>query len=43
MLVTHGSAITDLVGLDVGMRAFVVLRRAADGTHAVVGRLFVDD
>jgi len=43
VLVTHGSVVSDLVGLDVAMGAFVVLRRAADGTHAVAGRLFIDD
>jgi broad specificity phosphatase PhoE len=42
VLVTHGSVVTDLTGLSVQMGAFVVLRRAADGTHAVVGQVFVD-
>jgi broad specificity phosphatase PhoE len=42
VLVTHGSVITDLTGLDVRMGAFVVLRRGADGGHAVAGRLDVE-
>jgi broad specificity phosphatase PhoE len=42
VLVTHGSVVTDLTGLSVQMGAFVVLRRAADGTHAVAGQLYVD-
>ena len=42
VLVTHGSVITDLTGLDVKMGAFVVLRREADGTHKVAGQLYVD-
>ena len=41
VLVTHGSVVSDLAGLDVPMGAFVVLRRAADGSHAVAGQLFV--
>jgi broad specificity phosphatase PhoE len=42
VLVTHGSVVTDLTGLDVRMGAFVVLRRGADGAHAVAGQLYVD-
>jgi broad specificity phosphatase PhoE len=42
VLVTHGSVVTDLTGLNVRMGAFVVLRRAADGRHTVVGELFVE-
>ena len=42
VLVTHGSVVSDLTGLDVRMGAFVVLRRAADGTHAVAGQLYVE-
>ena len=42
VLVTHGSVVTDLTGLDVRMGAFVVLRRGADGLHAVAGQLYVD-
>ena len=42
VLVTHGSVVTDLTGLNVRMGAFVVLRRAADGRHAVAGQLFVE-
>jgi broad specificity phosphatase PhoE len=42
VLVTHGSVITDLTGLNVRMGAFVVLRREPDGRHTVVGQLYVD-
>ena len=42
VLVTHGSVVADLTGLNVPMGAFVVLRRAADGTHTVAGQLHVD-
>jgi hypothetical protein len=42
VLVTHGSVIGDLTGLSVQMGAFVVLRRASDGSHAVAGQLYVD-
>ena len=42
VLVTHGSVVTDLTGLDVRMGAFVVLRRQADGRHAVAGELYID-
>ncbi len=42
VLVTHGSVVTDLTGLSIPMGAFVVLRRAADGSHAVAGQLYVD-
>jgi phosphohistidine phosphatase SixA len=42
VLVTHGSVVTDLTGLNVRMGAFVVLRRTANGRHAVVGELFVE-
>ena len=42
VLVTHGSVITDLTGLSIRMGEFVVLRRAADGSHPVAGRLYVD-
>ena len=41
VLVTHGSVVTDLTGLNVRMGAFVVLRRTPEGSHAVVGELFV--
>ena len=41
VLVTHGSVITDLTGLSLRMGEFVVLRRAADGRHAVAGQLYV--
>ena len=42
VLVTHGSVVSDLTGLDVRMGAFVVLRRGPDGTPAVVGQLYVE-
>jgi broad specificity phosphatase PhoE len=42
VLVTHGSVLTDLTGLNVRMGAFVVLRRAADGSHTVAGELYVE-
>ncbi len=42
VLVTHGSVVSDLTGLNVAMGAFVVLGRNADGTHTVVSQLFVD-
>ena len=42
VLVTHGSVVTDLTGLNIRMGEFVVLRRAADGTLAVAGRLYVE-
>ena len=42
VLVTHGSVVADLTGLNVRMGAFVVLRRAVDGSHAVAGQLYVE-
>ena len=42
VLVTHGSVVSDLTGLNVAMGAFVVLRRNPDGPHAVVSQLFVE-
>jgi len=42
VLVTHGSVVTDLTGLNIRMGEFVVLRRAADGTHSVAGQLYVE-
>jgi len=42
VLVTHGSVVTDLTGLNIRMGGFVVLKRAADGTHTVVGQQYVD-
>ena len=42
VLVTHGSVVSDLTGLDVRMGAFVVLRRAANGQHTVAGQLYVE-
>ncbi len=42
VLVTHGSVVTDLTGLNIRMGEFVVLRRAADGTTSVAGQLYVE-
>ena len=42
VIVTHGSVVSDLTGVDVRMGAFVVLRRIADGAHTVAGQLYVD-
>jgi len=42
VLVTHGSVVTDLTGLNVRMGAFVIMRREADGRHTVAGQLYVD-
>jgi broad specificity phosphatase PhoE len=42
VLVTHGSVVSDLTGLDIRMGAFVVLRRGADGAHTVAGQLYVE-
>lgn len=42
VLVTHGSVVSDLTGLDVRMGAFVVLRRSADGLRSVAGQLYVE-
>ncbi len=42
VLVTHGSVVTDLTGLNIRMGEFVVLRRAPDDSHAVAGQLYVD-
>src|SRR5262245_36893836 len=42
VLVTHGSVATDLTGLSIPMGAFVVLRRAPDGSHTAAGQLYVD-
>ena len=42
VLVSHGSVVTDLTGLSIRMGAFVVLRRAADGSHAIAGQLYID-
>lgn len=42
VLVTHGSVVADLTGLDIKMGAFVVLRGAADGTPATVGQHYIE-
>jgi broad specificity phosphatase PhoE len=42
VLITHGSVVSDLTGRNIRMGEFVVLRRGADGTHAVAGELYVE-
>ena len=42
VLVTHGRVVTDLTGLNVRMGTVVVLRRTPDGSHTVVGELFIE-
>jgi broad specificity phosphatase PhoE len=42
VLVTHGSVVSDLTGLDVRMGTFVVLRRGDDGRHIVAGQRYID-
>ena len=42
VLVTHGSVVSDLTGINVRMGEVVVFRRGADGMHTVAGRLHVD-
>ena len=42
VLVTHGSVVSDLTGLNVRMGELVVLRRGGDGTRAVAGQLYVE-
>lgn len=42
VLVTHGSVVSDLTGVNIRMGEFVVLQRAADGKHGVAGRLYVE-
>lgn len=42
VLVTHGSVVTDLTGLNVRMGELVVFRRGADGAHTVAGQLYVE-
>ena len=42
VLVTHGSVISDLAGLNVRMGELVVFRRGADGVHTIAGRLYVE-
>jgi broad specificity phosphatase PhoE len=42
VLVTHGSVVTDLTGLNVRMGEFVVLWRGGDGKHPVAGQLYVE-
>ena len=42
VLVTHGSVVTDLTGVSIRMGELLVLRREADGTHAVAGQLYVE-
>jgi broad specificity phosphatase PhoE len=42
VLVTHGSVVSDLTGLNIQMGALVVLRAAPDGSHTVAGQLYID-
>lgn len=42
VIVTHGSVVTDLTGLNIKMGELVVLRRGPDGTHTVAGHLYVE-
>ena len=42
VLVTHGSVVTDLTGIDVRMGGFVVLRLGPDGSHRVAGQVHVE-
>ena len=42
VLVTHGSVVSDLTGLDIRMGAFVALRRGATEGHEVAGQLYVE-
>jgi len=42
VLVTHGSVVSDLTGLNVRMGELVAFRRGADGAHAVAGQLYVE-
>jgi broad specificity phosphatase PhoE len=42
VLVTHGSVVSDLTGLNLQMGAFAVLRRTPDGRHEVAGHLYVE-
>jgi phosphohistidine phosphatase SixA len=42
VLVTHGSVVSDLTGLNIRMGELVVLRRTADGSHTVAGQLYID-
>jgi hypothetical protein len=41
VVVTHGSVVSDLTGLNVRMGTFVVLRRGPDRGHTVAGELSV--
>ena len=42
VLVTHGSVVSDLTGLDIRMGALAVLRLRAGGAHEVAGQLYVE-
>jgi broad specificity phosphatase PhoE len=42
VLVTHGILITDLTGVNLRMGELIVLRGNADGSHAVLGQLYID-
>jgi len=41
VLVTHGSVVSELTGLNIRMGAFVVLRLGANGRHTVAGDLYI--
>jgi broad specificity phosphatase PhoE len=42
VLVTHGSVVSDLTGLNIRMGELVVLRLTADGSHVVAGPVYVE-
>ena len=42
VLITHGSVVSDLTGLDIRMGEFVVLRRDAGGRRVSAGQLYID-
>lgn len=42
VLITHGSVVSDLTGLDIRMGAFVVLRRNGGGHRVTAGQLYVE-
>jgi len=42
VLITHGSVVSDLTGLNVRMGELVVLRRAPDGSHGSAGQLYIE-
>jgi phosphohistidine phosphatase SixA len=42
VLVTHGSVVSDVTGLNIRMGEFVVLRPGPDGRHVMAGQLYVE-